>query len=351
VSRQESHRPRAGRVVYSLGTCCGTLAVAAVVSAVYPVPEPVARSGDAPAAAPDDVLSTLTDVWFPVDGSAPVGGPLEPPTIGVGLLEFDDQMEALEAAREAPRSPVRTEGRRPPAPARSEQPAPGELPGRPPDPPELPPVVREPTPSPTPPATETPAAPATPAPTTPPPALPTTPTPTTPTTPPPVEEPPEEPPPLVEEPPEEPPPPPPPDDTTLALGERYDHVDSAGTVLFSVTLVRIDTALACTAPGSVPAENGHLIGLHVEVVVPGPPADGGPPPVGAADFRFLGADDVLTADVDTDSSAACLEDGRPGPDAPGGGTVVLDVPAVTGTVVYRPASWPAGLRWGVPPAE
>jgi hypothetical protein len=115
-------------------------------------------------------------------------------------------------------------------------------------------------------------------------------------------------------------------------------VDAAGTVLFSITLVRIDTALACTAPGALPAENGHLVGLHVEVVAADAPA--GPPPVTAADFRFLDDTGVLTADVDTDSSAACLEDG----------TVVLDVPAVTGTVVYRPASWPAALRWDVPPA-
>jgi hypothetical protein len=339
VSRQDSRRPGAGRAVYTLATCCGTLAVAAVVSAVYPVPEPVLRSGGAPVTARDDVLSALTDVWFPLDESPPVGGPLETPTIGVGLPVFDDQMEALESAREAaPRPPVRTDDV--PAPARIEEPPPGELPGRPPEPSLLPPVVREPqAPSATPPATESPTTPATPTtppsaeptPTTPPPAEPT------PTTPPPAEPPPTTPPP-AEEPVEEPPLPPP-DYTTLALGERYDHVDAEGTVLFSITLARVDTDVACTAPGALPAENGHLIGLHIEVAAP--PAGDAPPPVSAADFRFLDADAVLKADVDTGSSAACLEDG----------TVVLDVPAVTGTVVYRPASWPAGLRWDLPPAD
>ena len=326
MSREDSRRSGAGRAVYTLGTCCGTLAVAAVVSAVYPVPEPVLRSGGAPVTGQDDVLSALTDVWFPLDESAPVGGPLETPTIGVGLPEFDDQMEALESAHEpAPRPPVRIDDVPEPVPERIEQLPPGELPGRPPEPPLLPPVVREPQ---TPPATQSPTTPAAP---TPPPAGPTTPPPVepTPTTPPPAEEP-------VEEPPL-----PPPDDTTLALGERYDHVDAEGTVLFSLTLVRVDTTLACTAPGALPAENGHLIGLHVEVAVPEPPTGDAPAAVSAADFRFLDADAVLTADVDTGSSAACLEDG----------TVVLDVPAVTGTVVYRPASWPAGLRWGLPPAD
>jgi hypothetical protein len=132
---------------------------------------------------------------------------------------------------------------------------------------------------------------------------------------------------------EEPPLPPVPEDTTLAVGEPYDHTDAEGKVLYSITLVSVDSALTCTAPGSLPAENGHLIGLQVEVVDPEPPAEGEPPSVSAADFRFLGTDDVLTADVLTASSAACLED-----DWPSGGTVVLDVPAVTGTVVYRPAS-------------
>jgi hypothetical protein len=328
VSRQDSRRPGAGRAVYTLGTCCGTLAVAAVVSAVYPVPEPVLRSGGAPVTAGDDVLSALTDVWFPLDGSAPVGGPLETPTIGVGLPEYDDQMEELESAREAvPRPPVRLDDIPAPAPERIEELPQGELPGRPPEPPLLPPVVREPqAPAATPPATETPTTPA--APTTPPRAEPT------PTTPPPAEPTPTTPPP-AEQPVAEPPLPPP-DDTTLALGERYDHVDAEGTVLFSLTLVRVDTDVACTGPGALPAENGHLIGLQVEVAAP--PAGDAPPPVSSADFRFLDADAVLTADVDTGSSAACLEDG----------TVVLDVPAVTGTVLYRPASWPAGLRWGLP---
>jgi hypothetical protein len=331
VSGKDSRRSGAGRAVYTLGTCCGTLAVAAVVSAVYPVPEPVLRSGGAPVTGRDDVLSALTDVWFPLDESAPVGGPLETPTIGVGLPEFDDQMEALESAREAaPRPPVRIDDVPDPVPERLGDIPPGELPGRPPEPPLLPPVVREPqSPAATPPATETPTTPA--APTAPPPTEATP----TPTTPPPAEPTPTTPPSAEE------PTLPPPGDTTLALGERYDHVDAAGTVLFSITLVRVDTALACTAPGALPAENGHLIGLHVEVAVPEPAAGDTPPPVRAADFRFLDADAVLTADVDTAGSAACLEDG----------TVVLDVPAVTGTVLYRPASWPAGLRWGLPPAE
>jgi hypothetical protein len=162
-------------------------------------------------------------------------------------------------------------------------------------------------------------------------------------------------------------------DGNLALGERYERRDADGTVLFAITVVDVDTDLTCTGPDSLPAENGHLIALHVQVLggpvatadpqasttdgAPAeqdpPPADGGPPPFSAADFRFVGADDVRTADVDTGSSAACLPEatawpaGRPGPDRQAEGVVVLDVPAGPGTVVYRPASWSSGLRWQV----
>jgi hypothetical protein len=177
------------------------------------------------------------------------------------------------------------------------------------------------------------------------PSSPTTPSPTTP--PPPSEEPP---PPPTEKPPLPPPEEPkPPADEKLTPGERYEHKDADGRVDFTITLVQVEADIACTAAGTVPAENGHLIGLHVEIVDPTPPATGEPPSISAADFHFVGADKVVTADVDTDSSAACLQNGwpagQPRPDTPVAGTLVLDVPAVTGTVVYRPKSWPAGLRW------
>ncbi len=52
----------------------------------------------------------------------------------------------------------------------------------------------------------------------------------------------------------------------------------------------------------------------------------------AGDFRYVGADGVVVYDVATAAATACLATS---------GTIVLDVPAVTGTLVYRPA----GLRW------
>jgi hypothetical protein len=136
----------------------------------------------------------------------------------------------------------------------------------------------------------------------------------------------------------------------LAVGERYELPAADGKIAFSITVVSVDTELVCPAADSLPAENGHLVGLHAEVLAePSSSAEGGPAAAfSAADFRFLGADGVLTADVDTAGSAACLGEASAWPAGqPVQGTLVLDVPATSGTIVYQPASWPAGLRWQV----
>ena len=105
--------------------------------------------------------------------------------------------------------------------------------------------------------------------------------------------------------------------------------------------------LTCTADASRPPKRGHLVGLNVKVL------SGPETTVSPADFQFLGPDGDTVTDVSTASSTACLDEtgswpgGRPGPDEPVAGTIVVDVPAVTGTIVYRPATWPASLRWHV----
>jgi hypothetical protein len=332
--------PVVGRSVPVLGTCCGALTVAAVVSALYPV------APSQPAIAPES--APLEDrVWSAVDETPPSAGPLEIPTIGVVVDDYDARYAALEAARAAP---VTTTG---PVPLRvSEAPQEPTTPQPPPAPPAAPASPVSPAPSPEP--TQPPVVPTEPS--APPQATgedPTTATPTpTPTTTPP--------PPAAEPPPTEPEVP---AFTDLALGETYEKLDSAGRVLFSITLDSVAVDLACTGPSSLPAENGHLIGLRVTVLaVPTTDADatGGdagsdgaaaPPAVGAAEFRFVGPDDVAVDDVDTDSATACLTEadswpsGPPGGEQPTAGTIVVDVPEVTGAVVYRPESWATGLRW------
>lgn len=329
MGRHTKARPRAGRSIYVLGTACGTLTVAALVSALHPVPAPVPRA--------DSTSLTTWDQLRPrIDESAPAGGPLEIPIIGVVLDDYDERYAALEAARVAAASPSASAALLPsspdpeptppllPPPSAPPPPLPLPLP-LPSDPVEIPPAVQEqPTPVVAGPATRIPPDrhptdrdPAPPVPPAPPPSATDTP-------------------PVAPE---------VPADEELALGERYEKVDADGTVVFSITLVSVDADAACTAPGSLPARNGNLLGLQVQVQ--------GDPSFSGADFQFLGTDGAVTADVETDSSVACLTRadawpaGDPGAEQPAEGTIVLDVPAVTGTVVYRPAGAPAGLRWPV----
>jgi hypothetical protein len=129
----------------------------------------------------------------------------------------------------------------------------------------------------------------------------------------------------------------------LAPGERYEQLDATGQVIFSITVDRMVVDVPCTGARSLPAENGHLIGVKMHVQIgPGSAADKELPAITAADFRFVGADDVAVADVATASATACLDeagawpDGSPTPEEPTVATIVLDVPAVPGTIVYRP---------------
>jgi hypothetical protein len=136
----------------------------------------------------------------------------------------------------------------------------------------------------------------------------------------------------------------------LALGQRYDVLDPSGEIAYTIVVNRVVADVSCTAAGSVPAANGHLVGVKLRVIT-GPDPAGEPQAFGPADFRFVGADGTPVSDVDTGSAAACLDAADEFPTAPVGaaqnvaGTVVLDVPTTTGTLVYRPASGLPSLLW------
>jgi hypothetical protein len=134
------------------------------------------------------------------------------------------------------------------------------------------------------------------------------------------------------------------------MGEPFTATD-AGTskVVATVTVEAATVDEDCTAKGSTPAENGHLVGLEVSVT-PGPaaPAD---LTVDASSFAVTAADGSSAGSAATPAAATCLTgaDAFPaGPLVAGKkytGIVVLDVPGTTGTVTYRPAAGAAGGRW------
>jgi hypothetical protein len=140
-----------------------------------------------------------------------------------------------------------------------------------------------------------------------------------------------------------------PTDVELGVGETFDVVDTTtSAVLYSVTVDGVTADLACSAAGALPAQNGHFVGLALRITTGAAPADGEQPVVSPADFELVGAEDTV---VDTDGAAACLDDAAEfpstalEPDQAAAGTVVLDLPADTGTVAFRPESRLTSLLW------
>ena len=166
---------------------------------------------------------------------------------------------------------------------------------------------------------------------------------------------------------EQPPPTPPPAPTNergnvvLGLGEQLTVFDGAGVAVFAVAVDSIEIDVVCTAPESTAPVNGHLIALQVRVTTG---ADlsvlGAAPALAAGDFRVLADDGVTLAEAVTPSADACMPDAGSlpvGPLAPTrelAGTVVLDVAATTGTIVFAPDFLTVAGEWtyapSVPPA-
>lgn len=164
--------------------------------------------------------------------------------------------------------------------------------------------------------------------------------------PPPVEEPPaEEPPPVEEPPPTEEPPPAEPVPVVLAPGASVEVLDPAtsGPAL-SVTLKQVRAGVSCADASVVPG-NGTLVAVRITVTTG---ADlsvlRGERRVSPGDFRLV-ADDGSVAGGSApagvcDTGAAAFPAAPLAPSSAVTGTVVLDVPALSGTVVFRPAWLP-----------
>ena len=71
----------------------------------------------------------------------------------------------------------------------------------------------------------------------------------------------------------------------------------------------------------------------------------------AKDFSYVGADGITNPNVSTLPAYACLPDGEQSTADPLGpgqtfvGTIVLDVPVTTGTLIYRPIYTDGGWEW------
>jgi hypothetical protein len=320
---------------------CGALTVASLVAlGQAPVATVGAHDGAEPFALPFDAVPTE---WDPA-------GPLAIPTIGVVPLGHEGWFDPR-APRPFPASSAR------PAPLTISAPA-TRLPSRdepaqvPPPPTSGPPASTGAAQLTTPPASTTPTGSTaqgttTPSTTSPGSTAPTTSTPPA-TTPPPATE---TPPPTEE--------PPPPVETNgrgnavLGLGEQLTVLDEAtGALALAVGVDSVSAEVTCPGPDALPPVNGHLVAVHLSVTTGSDlAAVGGAPAFGAAAFLFLGADGATLTPAATPSTESCLPDAGAFPAGPLGvdqelaGIVILDVPAIAGTLVLSTEFLPVGGEW------
>ncbi len=110
--------------------------------------------------------------------------------------------------------------------------------------------------------------------------------------------------------------------------------------------------LPCTAPYyDYEPENGHIVGLRFRVATGSDLSPLGYFALSDQDFLYIGPDGITHSSVSSVSSYACLPPAEQfttdelGPRQQYVGTVVLDVPGTTGTIVYRPPMSEGGWEW------
>ncbi|NKG19367.1 MULTISPECIES: hypothetical protein [Paeniglutamicibacter] len=136
------------------------------------------------------------------------------------------------------------------------------------------------------------------------------------------------------------------------IGQPAGTVNTAGDQTVSFVVKKIDMKIKCNAPYATKAENGHLIGIKMDVQTfkelndpdyPGMTFDAHP-----SSWTFISKEGTtFNGDLGTSSAFMCLEDDDQlpnsiGPAQKATGWIVLDVPATTGTLIF---STQPGTGW------
>lgn len=140
-----------------------------------------------------------------------------------------------------------------------------------------------------------------------------------------------------------------------ALGEEgglSDEVTGTPIITFAVDAIGPATCEPSSYGEIEPPENGHFVAVDLRVATAPELAQASNSyfTISSYDFSFIGADG-LTVDGDFGTFAAysCIEDQftseelRPGSQY--AGTLVLDLPEASGTLIYRPSSVYDGTGW------
>lgn len=126
--------------------------------------------------------------------------------------------------------------------------------------------------------------------------------------------------------------------------------DGTGPLVLSFTVDSITPDVECNSGFASPPDNGHFIGIDLRVSTSADyPADEYLTTFTAADFSVVGPDGLTVSDVQG-QAFSCLGENEftydpMGPGQQYAGTVVIDSPATSGVLVYKPGGEPTGWEW------
>lgn len=147
-----------------------------------------------------------------------------------------------------------------------------------------------------------------------------------------------------------------------ARGNLIKKVGQAGSLklengqqMMSFVVSKISVDAACTSPYAKPAENGHFLTLKISVETTAALAQDINQFVwfGGQSWKFIASNGTTyNGSLDTSAAYMCIQDAerlpaKIGPAEKVTGTLVLDVPATSGTLVFDSASG-GGWEWTFP---
>jgi hypothetical protein len=142
-----------------------------------------------------------------------------------------------------------------------------------------------------------------------------------------------------------------------ALGEEGGITDQKpGEDPVPIVTFAIDSIapVECTEPYGSPPENGQMVAVSMRISTAPELATASNPyfSVSPVEFSYIGPDNITVTNLATIATYGCLSQGEmltPDQMMPGSqyvGKIVLDLPAATGTLVYRPSMiFEGGWEW------
>ena len=141
-----------------------------------------------------------------------------------------------------------------------------------------------------------------------------------------------------------------------ALGEEggFTSRTDPGKQLLSFAVDSITLDPSCSADYTQPSENGHFVALAMRLSTSPDMAE--EPDlsyftVNPNDFSFVGPDGLTVSNLATMAAYSCVDQGQMltsnalAPGSQYAGTVLLDLPASSGSVIYHPMGNPTGWEW------